>query len=100
MKQCFYCGIVTTNPPKLRKKEKFTFPATSLTWDHVVPKCRGGRYLRNNKVPACQGCNIDKGGLTQEEYRVVIAFRNGLVGKPDVLFNAERLENLWPPENE
>lgn len=96
MKKCFYCGIDTTPP---FNKRKVTQPTTTLTWDHQIPKCRGGKYLPHNQVPACQQCNVDKGGLTAEEYRVVIAFRNGLIQKPDVLFNAEKLEVLWPPEN-
>jgi 5-methylcytosine-specific restriction endonuclease McrA len=100
MKTCFYCGVELTPPPKLARHQKFIFPETTRTWDHQIPKSRGGHNIAHNRVPCCQGCNVDKGGLTAEEYRVVVAFRNGLVQKPDVLFNAERLESLWPKEKE
>lgn len=98
MKRCFYCGIETTPALPHKRKEKVAQPPTTRTWDHQIPKSRGGRGLTHNCVIACQGCNVDKGGLTAEEYRVVVAFRNGIIKKPDVLFNAERLESLWPPE--
>jgi 5-methylcytosine-specific restriction endonuclease McrA len=32
-----------------------------LTFDHVVPRARGGRTVWNNVVTACGGCNFRKG---------------------------------------
>jgi 5-methylcytosine-specific restriction endonuclease McrA len=32
-----------------------------LTFDHVIPKSRGGRTIWGNIVTACQSCNIRKG---------------------------------------
>jgi len=44
---CSYCGI------ELGDGE--------LTLDHIVPLANGGKGMPYNKVPACGGCNQDKG---------------------------------------
>lgn len=43
--QCQYCGI-----------------GSDLTFDHVVPRSRGGRTTWDNVVTACSLCNLRKGG--------------------------------------
>ncbi len=37
------------------------FPADDLTFDHVVPRSRGGRTVWSNVVTACTTCNLRKG---------------------------------------
>lgn len=37
------------------------FKTHDLTFDHVIPRSRGGRTSWNNIVTACQGCNTQKG---------------------------------------
>lgn len=37
-------------------------PAHELTFDHVIPRSRGGRTLWENVVTACAPCNLRKGG--------------------------------------
>lgn len=37
------------------------FKTHELTFDHVIPKSRGGRTIWGNIVTACQSCNIRKG---------------------------------------
>ena len=45
---CSYCG---------------TAGATEeLTFDHIVPKSRGGKTVWENVVAACEPCNLRKGG--------------------------------------
>ncbi len=44
---CQYCG----DP----------FPAHDLTFDHVIPRSRGGRTTWDNVVTACAPCNLRKG---------------------------------------
>lgn len=46
---CQYCGVRS--------------PAEGLTFDHVIPKSRGGRTTWSNVVAACEPCNLRKGGL-------------------------------------
>ena len=46
---CQYCGIRS--------------PAEGLTFDHVIPKSRGGRTTWSNVVAACEPCNLRKGGM-------------------------------------
>jgi 5-methylcytosine-specific restriction endonuclease McrA len=38
-----------------------SFPSHDLTFDHVVPRSRGGRTTWENVVTACSGCNLLKG---------------------------------------
>ncbi len=51
--QCQYCG------DKFRTQE--------LTFDHVIPRSRGGRTTWANIVTACQECNILKGDRIPRE---------------------------------
>ncbi|WP_282607469.1 HNH endonuclease [Pelagibius sp. Alg239-R121] len=36
-------------------------PSEDLTFDHVIPRSRGGRTTWDNVVTACQDCNLAKG---------------------------------------
>lgn len=63
-KPCFFCGLDVL--------------ITKITKDHLLPKSRGGGGGAN-LVGCCQPCNSDKGSLTLEEYRLVIAFRKGMI---------------------
>jgi len=56
--QCQYCGE--------------RFPSEELTYDHVIPKSRGGKTQWRNIVTCCQGCNRKKGGRTPEEARMTL----------------------------
>lgn len=58
---CHYCG------KEVFKKDHNRL----LTWDHVVPKSRGGLNIRANLVVSCQGCNLTKGALLLDEYRTL-----------------------------
>ncbi|MGE5505289.1 MAG: HNH endonuclease [Actinomycetota bacterium] len=50
---CQYCGQ--------------TLPAHDLTFDHVVPRSRGGRTTWTNVVAACGPCNLKKGSRLPRE---------------------------------
>jgi len=50
---CQYCGI--------------TLPAQELTFDHVIPRYRGGRTHWENIVTACRPCNFKKGHKSVKE---------------------------------
>jgi 5-methylcytosine-specific restriction endonuclease McrA len=50
---CQYCGEV--------------FPASELTYDHVIPRSKGGRTVWQNIVTCCVGCNAQKGNRTPRE---------------------------------
>lgn len=51
--RCQYCGQ--------------RLPATSLNYDHVVPRARGGKTCWQNIVAACYPCNGRKGNRTPAE---------------------------------
>ncbi len=50
---CQYCGK--------------RLPPEDLTYDHVIPKSRGGKTMWTNIVTCCVDCNRKKGGRTPEE---------------------------------
>lgn len=81
--RCYYCGIeLTRNNPKKGEQQN----PTGITHDHLTPKCRGGEKTGGgNIVYACRQCNEDKHHLTLEEYRLVVAFRRGLVSRDAAL---------------
>jgi 5-methylcytosine-specific restriction endonuclease McrA len=51
--RCQYCGV--------------KFSARDLTFDHVVPRCQGGKTVWENIVMACWPCNDGKGGRRPEQ---------------------------------
>ena len=51
--RCQYCGT--------------GYPSEELTYDHIIPKSRGGKTQWNNIVTCCIGCNRKKGGRTPAE---------------------------------
>jgi len=51
--QCQYCGG--------------RFAAEDLTYDHIIPKSRGGKTKWENIVTCCVDCNRRKGGRTPAE---------------------------------
>ena len=56
--RCQYCGVRCT-------------PA-ELTYDHVVPRSRGGRTAWDNIVSACYACNARKANRTPTEAGMVL----------------------------
>ena len=51
--KCQYCGT--------------KFPPEDLTYDHVLPRSRGGKTEWTNIVTCCVDCNRKKGGRTPRE---------------------------------
>ena len=51
--RCQYCGEL--------------FPPEDLTYDHVIPRSRGGKTQWSNIVTCCIYCNRKKGGRTPKE---------------------------------
>jgi 5-methylcytosine-specific restriction endonuclease McrA len=68
IRHCFYCGRALSR--------------TKATKDHMMPRSKGGSNASRNIVDACKRCNCDKGCLTLDEFRIVMAFRQGVVKKP------------------
>jgi 5-methylcytosine-specific restriction endonuclease McrA len=74
--RCYYCGV------------KFDDGKHRLTWDHKIPRSRGGKGKHGNLVPACFTCNQEKGVLTENEYKLVLYYRKT---------EAERVSLSLPP---
>jgi 5-methylcytosine-specific restriction endonuclease McrA len=47
-----------------------SYPANDLTFDHVVPRSRGGRTVWANVVTACTNCNLRKSNRLPKEARM------------------------------
>ena len=56
--RCQYCGDKCS--------------AAQLTYDHVVPRARGGRTTWENIVSCCYPCNRDKGNRTPAEAKLTL----------------------------
>ncbi len=54
---CQYCG--------------HHFGSEELTFDHVIPRSRGGRTTWGNVVTACQDCNLRKGDRMPRECQML-----------------------------
>ena len=53
---CQYCGGA--------------FQAEVLTFDHIIPRSKGGRTVWDNVVTACEPCNLKKGHRLPQESRM------------------------------
>jgi 5-methylcytosine-specific restriction endonuclease McrA len=73
--RCFYCDRALSRAKKTR--------------DHLQPKSRNGSSHSHNIVDCCRQCNLLKGCLTLEEFRVVIAYRRGIIDNPKFKFPGE-----------
>lgn len=76
------------------------FRPEQLTFDHVIPKSRGGRTTWENVVTACAPCNHRKGNRTPREARMALLRRPDrptraeLVRRPPQ-YNHNQLHHTW-----
>ncbi len=61
--RCQYCGN--------------RYPSEELTYDHVLPKSRGGKTEWNNIVTCCIECNRKKGGRIPREAHMKLVRKPG-----------------------
>jgi 5-methylcytosine-specific restriction endonuclease McrA len=73
--RCQYCGE--------------SFPASQLTFEHVIPRSRGGETSWTNIVAACDPCNVRKDNRTEMK-----PLRDPFVPTPGQLLAAKR---AFPP---
>ncbi|MEE8560118.1 MAG: HNH endonuclease [Alphaproteobacteria bacterium] len=94
---CQYCGTARA--------------AEALTFDHIIPKSRGGRTVWENVVAACEPCNLRKGRSVPEEcgvYPRVMPYeptahqlqKNGRAYPPNYLHESWRDFLYWDTELE
>ncbi len=87
------------------------YPAEDLTFDHVVPRSRGGRTTWDNVVTACQSCNLTKGDRLLRECGLHLCRpparpttyelqRNGRAFPPNYLHESWRDFLYWDSELE
>ena len=80
-----------------------------LTFDHLIPRSRGGQTTWDNVVAACSTCNLRKGGLpssrarmwpTQKPYQPSIAdlHKNGRLFPPNYLHDSWLDYLYWDTE--
>jgi len=92
--QCQYCG-----------------DTRDLTFDHLIPRSRGGHTTWDNVVTACSSCNLRKGGKSPAEARmwpgqmpyqpsVAALHNNGLLFPPNYLHQSWLDYLYWDTELE
>jgi 5-methylcytosine-specific restriction endonuclease McrA len=69
------------------------FPAHDLTFDHLVPRSRGGETRWDNVVTACAPCNLKKGG----QMIATAGMRPYHHPKRPTVFELHRNGRLFPP---
>mgnify|MGYP001810419308 CR=1 FL=1 len=86
-------------------------PAPELTFDHVIPRSRGGRTNWTNVVTACSCCNLMKGNRLPRECQMfplqkpvepsaAVLQRNGRAFPPNYLHESWRDFLYWDSELE
>jgi 5-methylcytosine-specific restriction endonuclease McrA len=94
---CQYCGLA--------------FPTHELTFDHVIPRSKGGTTTWENVVTACSPCNLTKGSKMPREAGLRLLSRpmqpshirlqeNGRAFPPDYLHQSWRDFLYWDSELE
>ncbi len=92
---CQYCGAAGATE--------------TLTFDHIIPKSRGGKTVWENVVTACEPCNLRKGGSARDECGIhprVMPYRptvhqlqkNGRAYPPNYLHESWRDFLYWDTE--
>jgi 5-methylcytosine-specific restriction endonuclease McrA len=66
-----------------------------LTFDHVMPRSRGGRTTWRNIVTACAPCNLRKGGRTPREAQMT-PFRTP---EQPSMYELQELGRRFPPHH-
>lgn len=61
-KKCFYCERIFGIAPYGHDR------ALVATKDHIVPRSKGGRSIKENYVPCCTACNSYKGNWLLEDW--------------------------------
>lgn len=76
-------------------------PVRELTYDHVIPRSRGGRTDYMNIVTACKACNFRKGNRTPTEAGMRMHFQpfvpRTLPMTGPILMPVEQMPALWLP---
>lgn len=60
----------------------------NMTFDHVVPKSKGGGRQKSNLVPACQRCNLLRGNFSSvEEFNKVVIETRRIIRKVEKILD-------------
>jgi 5-methylcytosine-specific restriction endonuclease McrA len=71
---------------------------SDLTFDHVVPRSRGGQTSWENIVTACQSCNTRKANRTPKEANMIlhrIPVRPMYVGNMEFILSSRSIPDAW-----
>lgn len=86
--RCCYC------PPHSARK-----PARELTFDHVLPRSKGGKTTWLNIVMACRSCNRKKGSRTPQQAGMKMHFKpytpESLPLTQPLLVEVSKIHPLW-----
>jgi hypothetical protein len=93
--KCFYCGGPTFDRHHPNARDwLLPGPGYEMVREHIVPVSRGGALTAENTVPACSGCNNEKGPFTAAEFRTLRGLRRGDLNH-QFTFEADRPRRDW-----
>lgn len=78
---CQYCGR--------------RFRDEDLTFDHVIPRCKGGKTEWDNIVTCCRECNGKKGGRSLEESKFKLLSVPKIPSIGQLERNSEQFKHKW-----
>jgi 5-methylcytosine-specific restriction endonuclease McrA len=66
---CIYCDVAMTGVRRPGSEDP-----NSVTFDHIIPRGRGGSDTPMNLALACYRCNVAKADMTPEEFELALRF--------------------------
>ena len=88
---CYYCNVVLVKYIQSTPKHRnIQVPKNGKTKDHIEPLRIRGKGAEVSTVPCCVECNQDKGRLTLDEFKAVVAFRKGFIQVHNFRFPGEK----------
>ena len=71
------------------------FRPEALTFDHLIPKSRGGKTTWENVVTACSKCNLRKGNLLPD----IVKMHPINTPRPPTSFELQERGRMFPPNH-
>jgi 5-methylcytosine-specific restriction endonuclease McrA len=67
--RCFYCSTEMFIRGQVNKAHSKRYHYLMATFDHIIPKSKGGTYRFENGVCACKRCNVLRGNIAFTKFR-------------------------------
>lgn len=92
--QCQYVDCKTT-AQWMKTHGTKKLPAHMLTFDHVLPRSRGGKTIWTNIITSCQDCNCKKDDQTPSEANMTLLKQPDFPNKLPIVHSKIRTPSEW-----